>query len=102
MSDSSPFLIEGIVNSSVMTDIFLDNRCLSICALRRAFVLDHALKRKQIEPRRLKLAKDDSDTYQINEVAEFTLDLEGRSQRLVGYVIDDLAYNVILRKPWIE
>ena len=51
VSDSSPFLMEGIVNSSVMTDIFLDNRCLSICALYRAFVLDHALKRKQIELR---------------------------------------------------
>ena len=79
MSDSSPFLMEGLVNSSVMTDTFLDNGCLSACALRRAFVLEHTLKRIQIEPRRLKLVKDDSNTYQITEVAEFTLDLEGRS-----------------------
>jgi len=63
VSDSSPFLIEGIVNSSVINDTFLDNRYLSIYALRRAFVLDHALKRKQIEPCRLKLVKDDSDTH---------------------------------------
>jgi len=102
VSDSTPFLIEGLVNYSVITDTFLDNGCLSTCALREGFVLKHNLKRIKIKPRRLKLAKDDSDTYQITEVAEFILDLEGRSQRLVGYVVDDLAYDVILGKPWME
>lgn len=101
--DSQPFLIDSVVNTTTSADAFVDSGCLCYCAVRADFAQFHLLQRKQITPRELRMAADDSKSpLLITEIAQFELDLEGWVQHVWAYVIPDLAYPIILGKPWLE
>ena len=55
-----------------------------------------------ITPRDLQLTTNEEVRHQITEIAGFELDLEGWKHEIHAYVIPDLAYPVILGKPWME
>jgi hypothetical protein len=100
--DSTPFLIDTLMNSTCYVDAFMDNGCLSYSAFSKNLVRQKKLPRIPVDPRELKLAKDDDRKWSINEVTFADLDFDGRKERVWGYIIKDLAYDLILGKPWME
>ena len=66
------------------------------------FSVRYNLKRTNIIPRDLQLATNEEVRHQIDEIATFELDLEGWKDKIHAYVIPDLAYPIILGKPWME
>ena len=100
--DSTPFLIDTLVNSSFYIDALIDNGCLCYSAFSQELVRQKKLPRIPIKHRELKLAKNDTQKRHIREITYIDLDIDGRKERVWGYVVKDLAYNLILGKPWME
>lgn len=48
------------------------------------------------------MAKNDGEDRHINQISFADFNIDGRQERIYGYVIQDLAYDVILCKPWME
>ena len=97
--DSNPFIVDALINNLFITRALFDTGCLPYSAFSESFVKRHNLPRIKVEPRELKLAKDDDFTHNITNV---TLDINGRRERLWGYIIKNLHYDVILGKGWAE
>jgi hypothetical protein len=100
--DSQPFLIDSFINTVTPVSTFIDSGCLSYCVVDENFSRTHDFRRNPIRPRDLQLATKDETTQQIREIATFDLDIDGWTHEVHGYVIPDLAYPVILGKPWME
>jgi hypothetical protein len=58
--DSTPFLIDALVNSSFYIDSLIDNGCLCYSAFSQEIVRQKKLPRIPIKHRELKLAKNDT------------------------------------------
>ncbi|KAI0995042.1 hypothetical protein K3495_g13139 [Podosphaera aphanis] len=56
---------------------------------------------ESIPSRPLRLA-DDSKTAIINQIAKYELDIGGHRELMWAYVMTNLAYPIILGKPWME
>lgn len=80
----------------------MDSGCLCYSAFNLSFVKRHKLPRIPIPPRQLKLAKKDSKRRAITETTSVEIDIDGRCELLTGYIIDDLAYDIILGDPWMR
>ena len=100
--DGSPFLIEILLNKSFYSDALLDSGCLCYSAFNLSFVKRHKLPRLPIQARELKLAKKDSQGQAITEITCVDIDIDGKHERIRGYIIEDLAYNMILGDPWMR
>ena len=100
--DGSPFLLDVVLNKSFYTDALMDSGCLCYSAFNLSFVKRHKLPRIPIKPRELKLAKKDSQQQSIKELTFVDVDIDGRHEKIWGYVIDKLAYNMILGNPWMK
>jgi RNase H-like domain found in reverse transcriptase/Reverse transcriptase (RNA-dependent DNA polymerase)/Integrase zinc binding domain/Integrase core domain len=101
--DTTPFLVDILVNAKFYTDAFIDGGCLCFAAFSSQFVHDRNLPRIEIEPRHLKLAQEDgTQRGKITHITFVDADLDGRQERIYGYVIKDLSHNIILGKPWME
>ncbi|KAI0996378.1 hypothetical protein K3495_g11801 [Podosphaera aphanis] len=85
--DSKPFLIDTFINNNFYLSALFDSGCLPYAAFK---------------PRQLKLAKDDDKSYKIYQITFVTLDISDRKERLWGYVIHGLHYDLILGKGWAE
>ena len=100
--DSRPFLIDCLVDNVLIIPALFDTGCLPHSAFSSSLVNRANLPRIPINPRELKLAKNDPDSHPISDVTYVTLDINGRRQRLWGYIINDLHYDLILGKGWAE
>ena len=100
--DSSPFIIDAVIDVALPTGVFVDSGCLSYCVVNASFARKRSLKRFSVPPRQLQLAAGEAPKPTIREVVEFDLDIDGWTKRTVGYVIPDLMFTVILGKPWLE
>ncbi|KAI1003065.1 hypothetical protein K3495_g5141, partial [Podosphaera aphanis] len=100
--DSKPFLIDAFINDHFYLSALFDSGCLPYAAFSEETVKKRNLPRILVEPRELKLAKDDDKSYKINYITFVTLDISGRKERLWGYVIHGLHYDLILGKGWAE
>lgn len=58
--------------------------------------------RIKIPKRSLHLAENDRKERTIDYITYADFDFDGRQERIYGCVIKDLAYDVILGKPWME
>lgn len=102
--DTTPFLIDVLVNGSFFTEAFVDSGCLCFSAFCDKFARKHKLPRIPIDPRVLKLA-DNDETGQKKMITHLTfieMDVDGRKERIYGYIIENLRYKMILGKPWME
>ncbi|CCE31587.1 uncharacterized protein CPUR_05440 [Claviceps purpurea 20.1] len=79
-----------------------DTGCLPYTAVSDSLVKRHQLPRIPIESRELKLAKDDNHSHPIDSVTYLNLDINGRRERVFGYVIKGLHHDLILGKGWAE
>ena len=60
------------------------------------------MPRFPIKARQLKLAKEDSKQRAITEISCVEIDIDGKHECIKGYIIEDLAYNIILGDPWMR
>jgi hypothetical protein len=60
------------------------------------------LPRIPIKERSLKLAKKDKTPKTISHITFADVDIDGHKERIFGYVIQDLAYPLILGDPWMQ
>lgn len=100
--DSKPFLIDAFINNMFTLRALFDTGCLPCAAFSDSLVTLRNLPRIAVEERQLKLAKDDDHSHTINHITYVTLDINGRRERIWGYVIKDLHYDLILGKGWAE
>lgn len=100
--DTTPFMIDVLVNSSFYVDAFVDSGCLCFSAFSAQLVHDRKLPRIPIETRQLKLAENDDQERKISYVTSVDVDIDGRKETIYGYVVKDLAYDFILGKPWFQ
>ncbi|KAI1000299.1 hypothetical protein K3495_g7894 [Podosphaera aphanis] len=56
----------------------------------------------KISQRSLQLAENDGKQRVIDEITCAEFDIDGRREKVFGYIIRDLAYDIILGKPWME
>ena len=100
--DSSPFLIDTFINNIYPVHALFDTGCLPFAAFSEDLVRAKNLPRIPIPARDLKLAKNDPHTYKIKDITYCTLDINGRRERIWGYIIRHLHYELILGKAWAE
>ncbi|KJZ68287.1 hypothetical protein HIM_12322 [Hirsutella minnesotensis 3608] len=90
------------VNNTSYIKAFFDSGCLPYAAFSEEFVRKHHIPRIPVEKRLLKLAKKDEIQHAITDMAFITMDIDGRAERLYGYVIPGLEFDLILGKGWAE
>lgn len=79
----------------------IDTGCLCFAVLDKSLVRQHKLHRVAIQPRSIKLADGKIGAF-ISEITCVNMDIDGRQERIWGYVIPKLAYPIIFGKPWME
>ncbi|KAI1000885.1 hypothetical protein K3495_g7311 [Podosphaera aphanis] len=79
----------------------VDTGCLCFSIFDERLVRNHILQTEVISPRTLRLA-DGKATALIDRVATVNMDIDERQEKLWGYVLPNLAYKIILGKPWME
>lgn len=99
--NSSPFLIDVLLNSTCYATALFDTGCLPYAVFDCSFANQTHLPRLPVRHRSLKLAKE-GPTIPITEMTYVTLDINGRAERVFGYIVADLHYNIILGKGWAE
>lgn len=100
--DSPPFLFDVFINHHSEIQAFFDTGCLPYAAFSENLVRTHNLPRIPIPPRPLQLAKDGTPDYNLNSLTYATVDVNGRVERVYGYIIPHLHYDLILGKGWAE
>lgn len=100
--NGSPFLINCLLNFSYNIQCLIDTGYLCFAAFSEELVLKNKLPRIRIPKTNLYLAKNDGMERKINEITFADFDINGSRERVNGYVIPNLAYDVILGKPWME
>ena len=98
---SKPFLVDCLINGIFYTKALIDTGCLCYSVLDKNLVRKYNLHTESVSPRKLTLA-DGKVTASITEMARVDLDIDGREENLIGYVMPELAYPIILGKPWME
>ncbi|KAI1006338.1 hypothetical protein K3495_g1882 [Podosphaera aphanis] len=73
--------------------------CFSV--INETLVRNYSLCSEKITPRHLRLA-DGTKAQTITRIARIEIDIDGRQERIWGYVMPNLAYPLILGKPWME
>lgn len=97
----TPFLVDYLLNGSVRANALIDTRCLCFSVFDANFVRNNNFAAKQIKPKILNLASGEA-TQSITEVTYVSLDINGQSNIICGYVVPALAYPLIQGKPWME
>lgn len=96
-----PLLIDCIINSSFFVKAIVDTGCLCFSVFDESIVRNHELYEELIPSRVLRLA-DGKVTAKVNRIVNVHLDIDGHQEQIWGYVIPNLAYPIILGKPWLE
>ncbi|KAI0993381.1 hypothetical protein K3495_g14803, partial [Podosphaera aphanis] len=79
----------------------VDTGCLCFSVVDENLVRSNDLCSEVIPPRQMRLA-DGKKTNGINRIARFEMDIDGRKEQVWSYVMPNLAYSIILGKPWME
>ncbi|KAI0996318.1 hypothetical protein K3495_g11862 [Podosphaera aphanis] len=98
---SQPLVIVGLLNASFPTKAMVDTGCLCFSVIDENLVRAHNIHIESIPSRPLRLAVD-SKTAVINQIAKYELDIGGHRELMWAYVMTNLAYPIILGKPWME
>ncbi|KAI0996563.1 hypothetical protein K3495_g11619 [Podosphaera aphanis] len=100
--NSNPFLIDCQINSVFYVESLVDTGCLCFAAFSENLVKKNHLPRIRIPDRKLQLAENGNTENVIKYITYANFDIDGRREKIFGYVIKNLAYDVILGKPWME
>ena len=100
--NSSPFLVDCQINCDFYVESLIDTGCLCFAAFSESLVANNNLPRIKIPSRKLYLARKDGKERTIKYITHASIDIGGRQEKIYGYVIRDLSYDIILGKPWME
>ncbi|KAI0995427.1 hypothetical protein K3495_g12753 [Podosphaera aphanis] len=100
--DSKPFYIDVMLNSSKFIRAFIDSGCLCYSAFSAALVRKLNLPRIPIPERSLKLAEEGKINKSLSYITWANVDIDGHKERIFGYVIEKLAFPLILGDPWMQ
>ncbi|KAI0996107.1 hypothetical protein K3495_g12074 [Podosphaera aphanis] len=100
--NSTPFLIDCQINSVFYVESLVDTGCLCFAAFSENLVKKNHLPRIRIPDRKLQLAENGNTENVIEYITYADFDIDGRREKIFGYIIKNLAYDVILGKPWME
>lgn len=96
-----PFLIPLLIEDAAFARALIDSGCTCFCAVSDSFVARLGLDTIAIPPRRLSLATESEESYDINRMVSFGYDIDGWRSNASAYVIPNLERDVILGKPWM-
>jgi hypothetical protein len=100
--DRPPFLIDVLLNSRTFERALIDSGCLCFSVFSGALVRQQKLPRIPIKERALQLAEGDQEERKIRFITYVDLDVDGHKERVFGYVVENLAYPMILGDPWLH
>ncbi|KAI0995281.1 hypothetical protein K3495_g12899, partial [Podosphaera aphanis] len=91
-----------MLNSSKFIRAFIDSGSLCYSAFSAALVRKLNLPRIPIPERSLKLAEEGKINKSISYITWANVDIDGHKERIFGYVIEKLAFLLILGDPWMQ
>lgn len=97
----TPLIIDCLVNNSFYTKSMIDTGCLCFSVFCDSLVRKNNLITVEIPKRPLRLANGKVGAT-ISSMACAIIDIDGRQEKVWGYVMPNLAYPLILGKPWME
>lgn len=102
--NTEPFLVNALLNNTVMVQALIDNGCLCSGVIDNALVDKLGLPRISILPRQLETAENSSTNKPIiNSITFVYLDLDGVvTPKLWLYVVPHSSHKLILGKRWLE
>ena len=100
--DRPPFLIDVLLNSKTFEKALINTGCLCYSAFNGALVCRLKLPRIPIKERALQLAEGDQEEKKIRSITYVDLDVDRYKERIFRYIIEKLAYPMILGDPWLH
>lgn len=102
--NTSPFLVNALINDSSMIQALVDNGCLCSGIVSDKLSEDLKLPRIPISPRSLETVEDSTTNKPIVEfITHVSLDLDGFvTPKLWLYIVPHSIYPMILGKKWLE
>ncbi|KAI0992561.1 hypothetical protein K3495_g15624, partial [Podosphaera aphanis] len=102
--NTSPFLVNALLNDSLMVQALVDNGCLCFGIIDEALTTKLDLPRIPITPRYLETAEASTDNKPIvKDITFVSLDLDGyTTDKLWLYVVPQSSHPMILGKKWLE
>ncbi|KAM4064241.1 reverse transcriptase (RNA-dependent DNA polymerase) [Hirsutella rhossiliensis] len=101
--DGEPFIADVRVNGTDFVPSLVDYGCLCYGAVSKRTFHSLQLPRIRVQPRILENAAGDGKEVKIDKITYVSIDLDGHQQhRVFMYVIDDLNWDMILGKRWME
>ncbi|XP_044716934.1 reverse transcriptase (RNA-dependent DNA polymerase) domain-containing protein [Hirsutella rhossiliensis] len=101
--DGEPFIADVRVNGTDFVPSLVDYGCLCYGAVSKRTFHSLQLPHIRVQPRILENAAGDGKEVKIDKITYVSIDLDGHQQhRVFMYVIDDLNWDMILGKRWME
>ena len=100
--DRPLFLVDILLNSKTFEKALINNGCLCYSAFNGAMVQRLKLLHIPIKEQALQLIERDQEEKKIRSITYVDLDVDGHKERVFGYVIEKLAYPMILGDPWLH
>ena len=102
--NTNPFLVNALLNDSIMVQALVDNGCLCFGIIDESLVSQMDLPRISIPPRALKTAENATKNKPvIDSITYVTMDLDGwLTPKLWLYVVPKSTHPMILGKKWLE
>jgi hypothetical protein len=94
--DSFLFYINILFNSAKFIKAFINNGCLCYAAFNESIIRALKLSRISIFYRFLKLAEEDIEERKTSFITYANVDIDEYKERIFGYVIEKLAFFLIL------
>lgn len=101
--DGDPFIADVRVNGTDFVPSLVDYGCLCYGAISKRTFHSLQLPHIRVQPRILENAAGDGKQVRIDKITYVSIDLDGHQQyRVFMYVIDNLNWDMILGKQWME
>lgn len=102
--NTDPFLINALINDTLMVQALIDNGCLCSGIIDDALSTQLKLPRFNISPRKLETAENSSENKPIvSSITYVSLDLDGfYMPKLWLYIVPSSTHKMILGKKWLE
>lgn len=100
-TSSSPLVIDCLLNNLFFVKLMIDTGCLCFSVFDDSLVRKHNLHTIEIPSRPTKLANGEIGA-KVTRIVCANIDIDGRQEKIWGYVMPKLAYPIILGKPWME
>ena len=102
--NTTPFLVNALVNDLTMVQALIDNGCLCSGIINDNLATQLQLPRISISPRSLQTAEDATiDKPIVKDITHISLDLDGHFiPKLWLYVVPRSTHQMILGKKWLE